>query len=99
MVDTKIHDVFVEKLVAGATALVVDNALKDGTQIGPVVSQTQLDENLAWVDQAKAEGGEILCGGTQVARDTDGYYMTPAVVVGSRPTFRCAAASGKPAVT
>ena len=88
VVHAKIHDEFVKKLTAGASAMVVDNALKDGTQIGPVVSQTQLDENLAWVERAKAEGGDILCGGTRVARETDGYYMTPAVIAGTKNSWQ-----------
>ena len=88
VVHAKVHDAFVDKLTAGAQAMVVDHALKDGTQIGPVVSQAQLDENLAWVDRAKAEGGDILCGGTRVTRDTDGYFMTPAVVAGTKNSWQ-----------
>ena len=37
---------------------------------------------------AKAEGGEIVCGGMQVARDTDGYYMAPAIVAGTKNSWR-----------
>ena len=88
VVHAKVHDAFVDKLTAGAQAMVVDHALKDGTLIGPVVSQTQLHENLAWVDRAKAEGGDILCGGTRVTRDTDGYFMTPAVVAGTKNSWQ-----------
>jgi len=88
VVHAKVHDAFVDKLTTGAQAMVVDHALKDGTQIGPVVSQTQLDENLAWVDRAKAEGGVILCGGTRVTRDTDGYFMTPAVVASTKNSWQ-----------
>jgi aldehyde dehydrogenase (NAD+) len=88
IVHSAVHDEFVERLAAGAAAMVVDNALKDGTQIGPVVSQTQLDENMAYMELAKSEGGEIICGGDRVSRDTDGYYMTPAVVVGTSNDWR-----------
>jgi len=88
VVHHKIHDAFVENLVAGANAMRVDHALKDGTQIGPVVSQTQLDENLSWIDRAKAEGGDILCGGLRVERDTEGYYMTPAIVAGTKNSWQ-----------
>ena len=83
-----VHDAFVEKLVAGAKAMIVDHALKEGTQIGPVVSETQLNENLAYMDLAKKEGGEVLCGGERVERDTEGYYMTPAVVAGTSNDWR-----------
>ncbi len=88
IVHSAVHDEFVERLAAGAAAMVVDNALKDGTQIGPVVSQTQLDENMAYVELAKSEGGEIICGGDRVSRYTDGYYMTPAVVAGTGNDWR-----------
>jgi aldehyde dehydrogenase (NAD+) len=88
IVHSAVHDEFVERLAAGAAAMVVDNALKDGTQIGPVVSQTQLDENMAYMELAKSEGGEIICGGDRVSRDTDGYYMTPAVVSGTSNDWR-----------
>ena len=88
IVHSAIHDEFVEKLAAGAASMVVDNALIDGTQIGPVVSQSQLDENMAYMELARAEGGEVICGGERVNRDTDGYYMTPAVVAGTSNDWR-----------
>ena len=88
IVHEAIHDEFVERLVAGANAMVVDHALKDGTQIGPVVSESQLEENLAYMELARAEGGEVLCGGERVSRDTEGYYMTPAVVAGTSNGWR-----------
>jgi aldehyde dehydrogenase (NAD+) len=84
VVHSDIHDEFVERLVAGANAMVVGHALEAGTQIGPVSSAAQLQQNLANVELAKQEGGELLCGGEQVARATEGYFMTPAVFVGTR---------------
>ncbi len=83
IVHKDIHDAFVERFVAGANAMVVDNALKAGTQIGPVASESQLNQNLDNVALAKKEGGEILTGGEHVSRETEGYYMTPCVVAGT----------------
>ncbi|WP_113911814.1 aldehyde dehydrogenase family protein [Roseovarius dicentrarchi] len=74
-----LHDAFVEKLVAGTKALKVGHALTPGTQMGPVVSEDQLTENLAWVEKGRAEGAELSCGGTRLSMDTDGYYMSPGV--------------------
>jgi len=48
VVHSAVHDAFVEKLVAGAKAMKVGHALGEGTQIGPVVSEQQLNENLAY---------------------------------------------------
>jgi acyl-CoA reductase-like NAD-dependent aldehyde dehydrogenase len=88
VVHEKLHDAFVERLVAGAKAFVVDHALKPGTQIGPVVSAAQLAQNLDNVAQARQEGGELVCGGERLERETQGYYMSPAVIVGTRNEWR-----------
>lgn len=74
-----IHDSFVEKLIAGAKAMVVGHALEAGTQIGPVVSRQQLDENLNYVEQGKSDGAELACGGVRLDKPHDGFYMSPGV--------------------
>jgi aldehyde dehydrogenase (NAD+) len=84
VVHRRILDDFVEKLVEGANNMVVGHALDEGTQIGPVVSAEQLEQNLANIELAKKEGGEVLCGGERVARETEGYFMSPAVVAGTQ---------------
>ncbi len=83
-----IHDAFVEKLVAATKALNVGHALADGTEIGPVVSEEQLQANLDYIDIGKAEGAELLCGGDRLQRSTEGYYMAPAVFAGSTNAMR-----------
>ncbi len=83
VVHEAIHDAFVEKLVAAAEAMQVGHALDPKTQMGPVVSAGQLQENLENVALAKREGGEILTGGTRLERETEGYYMAPTLVGGS----------------
>lgn len=88
IVHKDIHDEFVDRLGAGAAAMVVDHALREGTQIGPVVSQSQLDENMAYMELARKEGGEVICGGELVNRDTKGHYMTPAVIAGTKNDWR-----------
>lgn len=88
VVHAGIHDAFVEKLVAGAEAMTVGHALDAGTQIGPVVSETQLNENLAYVDLGKSEGAELAYGGTRVSRETEGYYMTPGVFLDTTNAMR-----------
>lgn len=83
VVHQAVHDEFVEKLTAGAQALVVGHALEAGTQIGPVVSEQQLNENLANVELGKSEGAELLCGGQRLEMPTSGYFMSPGVFVGT----------------
>ena len=88
VVHERIHDAFVDKLVAGARALKVGHALEDGTQIGPVVSAEQLQGNLDYVALARSEGAELLCGGEQLERPTEGHYMAPAVFASTNNAMR-----------
>ncbi len=88
IVHERIHDAFVEKLVASAQALKVGHALEDGTQIGPVVSADQLAANLDYIETGKREGAELLCGGARMERATDGHFMAPAVFANTRNDMR-----------
>jgi aldehyde dehydrogenase (NAD+) len=88
VVHKRVHDAFVEKLVAGARVLKVGHALEDRTQIGPVVSAEQLQDNLDYVELATSEGAELLCGGDRLNRPTEGYYMAPAVFANTTNDMR-----------
>ncbi len=88
VVHAAIHDVFVEKLVAGAKAMQVGHALSEGTQLGPVVSEQQLKENLAYVDLGRAEGAELACGGERLDMPHDGFYMSPGIFVNTTNDMR-----------
>ncbi len=88
IVHEKIHDAFVEGLVAAAKALKVGHALQEGTQIGPVVSESQLSQNLDYITAGRQEGAELLCGGERLERPTEGYYMAPAVFAGTSNAMR-----------
>jgi len=61
-------------------ALVVDHALKPGTQMGPVVDEAQLEQDLAYINLGRSEGAEITTGGTRLERETDGYYLAPTLL-------------------
>ena len=88
IVHAGIHDAFVDGLVAAAKALKVGHALEDGTQIGPVVSEGQLGQNLDYIRVGQDEGAELLCGGDRLERPTEGYFMAPAVFAGTRNHMR-----------
>ena len=87
IVTAGIHDAFVEKLTAAASGLKVGDALDPETQIGPVVDQSQLDQNLTYVALAGQEGCEVV-GGERLERDTEGFYQAPAVFLGANNGMR-----------
>jgi len=82
-----IHNRFVEALLERMRGLTVENALKEGTDIGPVVDQRQLDQDLRYIDIARREGGQIRFGGEVVACETPGFYLTPALVTDTTNTM------------
>ena len=83
-----IHDKFVAAVSERMRKLTVDHALKAGTDIGPVVDQRQLQQNLDYIQVGINDGANLVCGGEQVSRDTHGFFMTPALFTESSNKMR-----------
>ncbi|MGE3335366.1 MAG: aldehyde dehydrogenase family protein [Rhodospirillaceae bacterium] len=74
-----VYKAFVEKLAARIDTLAVGDALDPKTNIGPVVSEDQLKQNLSYVEIGRSEGARLVKGGERLKGLTDGYYMRPAL--------------------
>jgi aldehyde dehydrogenase (NAD+) len=77
-----IHDKFVEAMAARMKSLTVGDARKKGVDIGPVVDESQLAQDLEYIAIGKAEGARLVGGGTAMSHNDDGapgYYLTPAL--------------------
>jgi phenylacetaldehyde dehydrogenase len=61
-----------------------DGMLPD-TQMGPLVSEEQLDRVTAFLDSGRAEGAEMVTGGGRVG--DRGYFVEPTVVTNTRPVM------------
>ncbi|MFT2212155.1 aldehyde dehydrogenase family protein [Rhizobium giardinii] len=72
-----IHDKFVAALTERLKTLVVDDALKPGTHIGPVVDERQLATDTDYIDIGRQEGAKLAFGGETIARDNPGFYLQP----------------------
>jgi aldehyde dehydrogenase (NAD+) len=72
-----IHDRFVAAMIERLKGVNVDDALKAGTHIGPVVDEKQLETNLKYIEIGKREGGNLVFGGEVLKRDTPGFYLAP----------------------
>ena len=83
-----IHDRFVDAVTAEIRELKVDDALKPGTQIGPVVDERQLDQDLGYIGIAKDEGAKLAWGGERLNRETPGFYLQPALFTETRNEMR-----------
>jgi aldehyde dehydrogenase (NAD+) len=83
-----IHDRFIEALAEKAKSLKVGDALDPASQIGPVVTESQLEQNLRYVGIATDEGGRLVTGGQRLKLDKNGFYMSPAVIADTDPDMR-----------
>lgn len=87
-----IHDAFVEGVKARLAGLKIGDALTAGTDIGPVVSQAQLEQDLSYVEIARSQGATVQAGGQRVACHTgsgaEGFFMAPALITDSTPEQR-----------
>ncbi len=88
IVTKEIHDRFVDAMSQAINDLVVDDALKQGTQIGPVVDQSQLDQNLSYLEIGQKEGANLVLGGEVLERDTKGFFQRPALFTESLKEMR-----------
>jgi aldehyde dehydrogenase (NAD+) len=83
-----IHDRFVAALSDRMRALRVGDARGAGIEIGPVASQPQLEQDLAYLELGRAEGARLVAGGERLTRGTEGYYLAPALFADTDPAMR-----------
>jgi alpha-ketoglutaric semialdehyde dehydrogenase len=88
IVEEPIRAKFVAALTEAMRKQVVDDARKAGTTIGPVVDQSQLDQDLRYVDIAKEEGARLVVGGERLNREKPGFYFAPALFDETRNDMR-----------
>jgi len=70
-----IHDKFAAALTERLKGLNVDNAMKAGSHIGPVVDEKQLKTDTDYIEIGKSEGAKLAFSGEVVKRDTPGFYL------------------------
>jgi 2,5-dioxopentanoate dehydrogenase len=87
IVHTDVHDEFVNAVVERAEAIKPDVGLED-PDMGPHVSQDELESTLDYVDVGQREGASLECGGEEL--DRDGYFVEPAVFTDVDPDMRIA---------
>ena len=75
--EDSIHDAFVDKLVSKARAIKQGDPLDPSTEMGPQVSQEQLDKILRYIAIGKNEGAKLITGGQRLPRP--GYFVAPTI--------------------
>jgi acyl-CoA reductase-like NAD-dependent aldehyde dehydrogenase len=57
-----------QQIANQASLLIVDNAIKEETACGPLIRPREVDRVASWIEEAKSEGAQIICGGTRLSK-------------------------------
>ncbi|MDA2979763.1 MAG: aminobutyraldehyde dehydrogenase [Actinomycetota bacterium] len=76
-----IHDDVVAALTEAASGLSVGDPMDESVEMGPVISERQLDRVSGFVERAAADGATVTTGGRRL--DSDGSFYSPSIVVGA----------------
>jgi phenylacetaldehyde dehydrogenase len=85
-VERPVLDEVVDGIAARARKIRLGPGLDEDTEMGPLVSQEQLDRVLSYVGSGRDEGGTIVTGGEREAGA--GYFVRPTVLADLPPTAR-----------
>ena len=85
IVDRSVHDELAVRVAELARSWTLGDPLDDGTKVGPLVSDTQLDSVLGYLDRAREERATVHAGGARAERLGDGYFVEPTVLSGLGP--------------
>jgi succinate-semialdehyde dehydrogenase / glutarate-semialdehyde dehydrogenase len=86
IVEAPVYDEFLERFTAGMAGLTVGDPFDPATDVGPLVSESQRREIAGQVDEAKAKGALVGCGGE--ALEGPGWYYPPTVLSQVTPEMR-----------
>ncbi|WP_431869434.1 NAD-dependent succinate-semialdehyde dehydrogenase [Nocardiopsis eucommiae] len=82
----EVHDAFVAAFVDRVAALRVGDPAEEGTDLGPLSSETAARQVIGQVEDAVAHGATVLTGGDRP--DRDGAFVRPTVLTGVAPGTR-----------
>jgi aldehyde dehydrogenase (NAD+) len=90
-VESKVHDEFVEKLIARAKKLQPGDPLDPKTRLGAIVSEQQMKTVLGYIEAGKSEGASLLAGGNRASVDGGkGFFIEPTVFGGVKNSMKIA---------
>ncbi|MBA3553025.1 MAG: aldehyde dehydrogenase family protein [Actinobacteria bacterium] len=91
-VHRSLHDDVLAELTKRAETLTVGPAPHTGSDLGPIISESQLDSVERYVEVGREEGADVLTGGERaiVEGHDGGYYYRPTIFAGVESSMRIA---------
>ncbi len=92
IIEKAVYEPLRDKLLEKTRKLKVGNGLEAGVDIGPAVDSNQLETDLKYIEIARSEGAQLLCGGKRLTGGLydKGYFIEPTVFAGVTPEMRIA---------
>jgi acyl-CoA reductase-like NAD-dependent aldehyde dehydrogenase len=82
LVEDKVKDRVIEKIMQVAQGMRVGDPLDPATQMGAMVDQGQMERVLGYIEKGKSEGAKVSLGGQRILSESGGYYIEPTVFDG-----------------
>ena len=67
------------KLVNAYKQVKIGDPLDTNTLMGPLIDQMAIDDYINAINEAKEQGGEVLCGGNQI-KSNNGFFVEPTII-------------------
>jgi 5-carboxymethyl-2-hydroxymuconic-semialdehyde dehydrogenase len=90
LVQSSIHDRFVERIAERVARLKVGHPLDPSTDVGPLIHQRHLDKVLSYFKIARDDGAQIKVGGARAESLEPGLYVQPTLLANAKSTMRVA---------
>jgi aldehyde dehydrogenase (NAD+) len=92
VVHKKIYQKFIDKFKTTASRLKLGNGLQKGTDMGPVINESQFNKILKYIEIGKREGAKLFLGGKayQKGNCSKGYFIEPTIFIEVTPEMRIA---------
>ncbi|WP_413814089.1 aldehyde dehydrogenase [Pseudomonas chlororaphis] len=82
LVQRPIAEAFIERLVSRARQWQPGNPLDPASRAGAIVDARQAQRIMQYIEQARAEGAQLVCGGRQLSVDGSDNFIEPTIFTG-----------------
>lgn len=79
VVERKVKDELLERVVRHAEALVIGDPFAPSTKLGPLVSREQHERVLGYIAAGRADGATVITGGGRPSGHDEGYFVAPTI--------------------
>ncbi|MFT9847130.1 aldehyde dehydrogenase family protein [Aneurinibacillus sp. REN35] len=90
LLERSIHDRFVAELVERAQHITVGPGMDEATEMGPLISEVQMNRVLQYIEIGKEEGATLCCGGMRLLDNglANGFFVAPTIFTNTEPAMR-----------